>query len=129
MNYAFTVNYQGQKVTDRDYQPFWILLMTQDIQVVYMYKHGGSTKEHTHYHGVIYSKKFIDYRKIMLKDFSIKINKILGYDSWHQYCQHEQKTEIEELRKENADLKGQLFSRKIFKPFKPLMKIQLFWNI
>lgn len=124
MNYCFTITkhsdpeFKLEDIEYSEYDIFFRLLEEMNIQLVYRFEHlGGEASHyaHKHYHGVLFSKKSITYKDLMIEGFSIRFeDKDICLMTWFNYCKHELNDRIFELENRETTEKAKYFVDKVF---------------
>jgi len=114
MLYGFTATKAGtdeipiSKIRSTDYRKVWDKFNNFNVNIIYKFMHHGNN--HIHYHGLILADR-LNYKELMIDGYSIKFEKNVNYERWHNYCMHEIKDQLEEA---NA-LKTKTTEIKIYK--------------
>lgn len=109
MLYGFTVTKAGtdsipiSKITSMDYNRVWDRFSTFNIIVIYKFMHHGNN--HIHFHGLV-KADHIDYKKVMVDGYSIKFEKDVNYEKWHNYCMHEINEDKKKVKEQLDENKG-----------------------
>jgi len=116
MNYAFTVTRHGTEsnpitmITPIDYKKIWEKFQLLNLVMLYKFKHEFNDEglRHVHYHGCVYSPKYLNYKEIVQEGFSIKFEnpKKTDFERWHEYCMHEFKDKLKDVKQVKDELHG-----------------------
>lgn len=117
MLYGFTVTKHGtdaipiSKIISTDYNRIWQLFQQKQTSIIYKYMHHGNN--HIHYHGLLFAQKYIDFKQFMIEGYSIVFEKDVNYERWHNYCKHEEREEMENIKRVEREFKEHALYRRV----------------
>lgn len=97
-----TTSLLAYQIRESDYDE--VFEKWKEMGVTYLYKmvhkYNDEGKPHLHFHGLFYTTHYVQFKDLMILDYSFDFKKDNINEDWHSYCHHEDETKLKKLNEQ-----------------------------